>query len=355
MAQARKTASKYPGFGKFGSDLKAGKIKPVLVLFGEEDFLIERAIEKLKARYMGDVGADFDIDRSDFQDPQDMVTSCKIFPLVSRKRLVIASGKDFLESKAKDRSKSIDNLHKYIESPSESTILLLTSDSFEMDSKIGRIVSSLGGVYQMGRLTERELDSFVKEAFDEHCLVLTRDVLEEIKLRTDYLNRESKYRLRDLCQDIDKLNHFVRYQIEEDEEILVSIEDVRAVFNSEENSMIFDLLNSVGEGNYKNNFRIIANLKNSKMSTIEMANRIAGQLELMYSIKELKSRRMSDQDCIAKMRLHERRFFYLKKYSERYDLKTLRHLLDSAYDVEYHIKSGNMDSDLALEFFVAKL
>ena len=92
--------------------------KPVYLIFGDQDLLLERALEQLK-RNVGEV-ADLDFNSETFDgenaSADEIVSACNTLPFASERRLVVVRNVDKM---AKDGT---DALVAYAENPSETTI-----------------------------------------------------------------------------------------------------------------------------------------------------------------------------------------------------------------------------------------
>ena len=104
---------------KIINDIKAGKIKPIYFLMGEEPYYIDRITEYLEDTLLTEdekgfnqmvlYGRDTTID--------DIVANAKRYPMMAERQVVIVK-------EAQELSRTIDQLEKYAENPQHTTVLV---------------------------------------------------------------------------------------------------------------------------------------------------------------------------------------------------------------------------------------
>ena len=105
---------------KIINDIKAGNIKPIYFLMGEEPYYIDRITEYLENNLLTEdekgfnqmvlYGRDTTID--------DIVANAKRYPMMAERQVVIVK-------EAQELSRTIEQLEKYVENPQISTVLVI--------------------------------------------------------------------------------------------------------------------------------------------------------------------------------------------------------------------------------------
>ncbi len=95
--------------------------KPVYLIVGEQDLLLDQAVEALKSSVAEVADLDFNLEtfEGESASADDIVAACNTLPFVSERRLVIVRGVDKM---SKDAAEA---LVRYAEDPSPTTILAL--------------------------------------------------------------------------------------------------------------------------------------------------------------------------------------------------------------------------------------
>src|SRR5450756_74004 len=99
------------------------KLKSVYFIYGDEELLMEEALERLRQLLSSEVDPDFNLEVLDASEVgvENIIDSAETVPLMSPRRLVIAREVDKISRKEQGR------LAEYIESPNPATVLVLVA------------------------------------------------------------------------------------------------------------------------------------------------------------------------------------------------------------------------------------
>ena len=105
-------------------------IPKVILLFGEERFLLDEDYEKLINKFIPDEQSGFDFEIFDGTDCEfnSIVDSCLSYPFVSERRVVVINNFDKLVDKSTRKEEIHNGFVKYLENPQETTCLLIRAD-----------------------------------------------------------------------------------------------------------------------------------------------------------------------------------------------------------------------------------
>ena len=144
---------------KIVNDIKAGDIKPIYFLMGEEPYYIDKLSDFIEENVLSDeekgfnqsifYGRDVTID--------DIISTAKRYPMMAERQVVIVK-------EAQDLSRTIDKIESYIESPMESTVLVFCYKYKTLDKrkKVSKLLSQKGIVYDSKKLYENQVGDWIK-------------------------------------------------------------------------------------------------------------------------------------------------------------------------------------------------
>jgi DNA polymerase III subunit delta len=148
--------------------------KPVYLIFGEQDLLLERALEQLKAN-VGEL-ADLDFNSETFDgenaNADEIVAACNTLPFASERRLVVVRNVDKM---AKDAS---ETLVGYMANPAETTILALVGKKIAKNTRLYKAVDKLGGILERAAPGKNEWPAEVQKLFQRKGRTVSRDGAE---------------------------------------------------------------------------------------------------------------------------------------------------------------------------------
>jgi len=143
---------------KIINDIKAGNIKPIYFLMGEEPYYIDRITEYLENSLLSDdekgfnqvvlYGRDTSID--------EIVANAKRFPMMAERQVVIVK-------EAQDLAKTIDKLEAYAQNPQPTTVLVFAYKYKTLDKrkKVTKTLEKHGLVYESKKMYENQVGQWI--------------------------------------------------------------------------------------------------------------------------------------------------------------------------------------------------
>jgi DNA polymerase-3 subunit delta len=232
---------------------------PVLLMFGEEDFLLDEAFHALVEAALERNGMEqFNFDSFDGSDiaPESLVEMASAFPMMAERRIVAVRHFEKMNmGRSKDAEKK-SPLAAYIRNPSPSTLLILTAQADELNGlksaltnpkqrdKAKKKISALKFPYnalieraewiEFPKLYDRELPSWAAKRFKEAGREIEPDACE-------LLVAQAGESLRDLHNEIQKILTFAP------DKRKLSRDDISEVIGVSKNYNVFELQRAVGE------------------------------------------------------------------------------------------------------------
>lgn len=144
---------------KIINDIKAGNIKPIYFLMGEEPYYIDKITEYLEDNLLTEdekgfnqmviYGRDTTID--------DIVANAKRYPMMAERQVVIVK-------EAQELSRTIDQLEKYAENPQPTTVLVIAYKYKTLDKrkKVTKVLEKQGLVYESKKMYDNKVGEWIK-------------------------------------------------------------------------------------------------------------------------------------------------------------------------------------------------
>ena len=143
---------------KIVNDIKAGNLKPIYFLMGEEPYYIDKISDYIEQNILSEdeksfnqtvlYGRDVSID--------DIVSASKRYPMMSEKQVIIVK-------EAQDLSKTIEQIDKYAENPMPTTVLVFCYKYKTLDKrkKALKLLAKNGLVYESKKLYENQVGQWI--------------------------------------------------------------------------------------------------------------------------------------------------------------------------------------------------
>lgn len=140
-------------------DIKAGNLKPIYFLMGEEPYYIDKLTEFIEQNVLQEHERDFNQTILYGRDVsiEDIISNAKRFPMMAEHQVVIVK-------EAQDLSRTIEKLESYAENPQPSTILVFAYKYKTLDKrkKITKLLSKNGVIFESKKLYENQVGDWIK-------------------------------------------------------------------------------------------------------------------------------------------------------------------------------------------------
>jgi DNA polymerase-3 subunit delta len=204
-------------------------LKPLYLVYGSEELLLERAVRRLRDRVAAVADLDFNMDTfsGESATADEIVNAANTLPFMSERRLVVVRDADKLDAAA------VAALVEYAKDPAPSACVVLVATKIAKNSKLFRAVSAGGVVFEYTAPRRSEYASEAIRLFRERGKRISPSTAQSL---VDLVGRD----LRRLDIEADKI---VAYAGQGDE---VTLSDVRAVASAGPAASVFELADAVG-------------------------------------------------------------------------------------------------------------
>jgi DNA polymerase-3 subunit delta len=325
------------------------------ILYGQDDFSLYQALEKIKAN-LGDpemlvVNAiRLDGDRLTLEE---LNNNCNAAPFLSAQRLVIV--KDLLgrfeprqsklkSSKAVGKSRNElgawENLASYIKQMPETTVLILIEGKISGNNPLLKRLSPLAKVKTFPLLRGRSLRAWIQQRVLSEGGGITP---QAVNLLAELIGGN----LWTMNNEIQKLLLYTQGRS-------ISEAEVRQLVSYAHEASVFSLIDAILEGQVKIAQRLLHQLYQEGASPNYILTMITRQVRLIALAKELSG--------LSRQQLHDRlglaSTFSLDKtlnQARLYNLEQVREAYNKLLEADLAIKTGKYSDQLALELLVTEL
>ena len=228
---------------KIVNDIKAGNIKPIYFLMGEEPYYIDKLSEYIEQNVLAEeekgfnhtvlYGRDVSVD--------DIVSTAKRYPMMAERQVVIVK-------EAQDLSRTIDKIESYVENPMQTTVLVFCYKYKTLDKrkKVTKLLGQKGVVYESKKLYENQVGDWIKR------------VLAGKKYTID--PKANAMLVEFLGTDLSKINNELeKLQIILPQGTMITAEHIEENIGFSKDYNVFELRKAIGERNQLKAYKIAEN------------------------------------------------------------------------------------------------
>jgi len=348
----KSSAAEEHAYKRIDKDIKSNSVKNLLLLYGREDFLIHWAVDALLHKYVNEVCRDMDFSKLDGTAItfEQIRNDCETLPFLSERRVVLITDFKLIEGA---KTKGFDEeeekkLAEYLKKIPDNCLLIITAGGADKRKKIFKSISESGGVYEFGELDEKSLKSYIEKKFKEAGKTARPAVVAELIATSGYYDKDTDYTLYNLENDIKKA---VAYN----EGTEIGMDAVENTISGNMDTNVFAMIDSLGRDRKDEAYQMLHNLLVSGEQVYKLLALLCSHFEIILSVKEMKEEGKSFSEMKDTLGIHEFRIKKSAGFAEKYTLAHLRKILQKAYEIDKNIKTGLLESSLALELFIAEI
>jgi len=295
------------------------------LFLGEEDFLKEEAVEKLRSRFL-DKGAK-DLNYSVFYGKDKrcvvlgMLEALNTLPLLSERRLVVLKDADSLALSEKE------SVISYLRSPKNSSLFIIESPHPFIKGGFLLEASKHAHLVYYRRLTESGLSAWISKKAGLSGKKISLDAIGAVK---ESLPND----LRLISSNMDNIILYIG------KKTFITKQDVEAVIGRSPLHTAFDLIESIEKKDVKKALTVFSSLKKDRKKEVELLGLLSWNARMFLRVKELLSikNRMEVRRDLA---LSPRKFDQVVKYASRFKKKEILALLDEVLASDLEIKRSS--------------
>lgn len=223
------------------NDIKAGKLKPIYFLMGEEPYYIDKLSDYIQENVLSEDEKGFNQTVLYGRDVsmEDIVSSAKRYPMMAERQVIIVK-------EAQDLTKTIEKLESYAENPMPTTVLVFCYKYKTLDKrkKVTKQLEKNGLVYESKKLYENQVGDWIKRVLQGKGYTIEP--------------KASAMLVEFLGTDLSKINNELeKLQIILAKGTVISAKHIEENIGFSKDYNVFELRKAIGERNEMKAYKII--------------------------------------------------------------------------------------------------
>ena len=310
------------------------------LLYGLEKYLIDEEIKKIiKENNVDSININkYNLENSSLDDIID--DACTISLFQDKKIIIIDNAYIFSSSNKKLPEQNIDKLLEYIEHFNPDTILIFTvlKDKIDTRKKIVTSIKNKGTIKEFNAISN--VNSWILNQVKPYTINSSNN---------QFLINRVGNNLSLLSNEIEKIKIYKSDNSE------ITKEDIKNLTHKNIDLDIFKLIDSILLAKKKEALECLEEMVKYGEEPIAIIIMLANQIRIMYQSKSLIKKGYSEKEISNILEIHEYRVKKALEKSQRYNDKTILSKLEELADLDYQIKSGQIDKNIGLELFILNM
>ena len=323
--------------------LNQGEIKGIYLLYGEETFLLEQQLKKIKNNF-GELIKGINYIVIDENNIQELISDIETPAFGYPKKLIIARNTGVFKREGKGRnggaSKELkDKINDYLKDNNEminkSVVLIFIEEEVEKNS-IYNTIEKIGQVCNFEEQKPFQIIKRLKTICNSYKVNVDENTIQ-------YLIESCGTNMQDLINEIRKL---IEYAGENGK---IQKQDIDKLCIKKIESVIFDLTDNLGQKKIKEAMEVLYNLIASKEPIQKILITLYNHFKKLYFVKLAVA---NNKDVALSLNLKANQMFLVNKYklqAKGFEISELRKIIQELQDLDYKYKIGLIDLNIGLE------
>ena len=329
-------------------DLKNGKLSSIYFLYGEELYLLETVLNKIKAVF-GECIKGINYILIDDTNVSNIISDMETPAFGYEKKLIIVRNSGILKKEGKRKSAEMTKLKEKlstylkenIDIINQSIVLVFIEEETDARQELYKTIEKLGTVCKFDYQNPLQLQQRLKSICNAYKVTIS-------DMNLKYFVECVGTNMQDLINEIRKL---IEYAGENGE---IKKEDIDILSIKKLESVIFDLTDNLGKKEIEKSLQVLKNLIYAKEPIQKILITLYNHFKKLYLTQIAQN---YNKDVAVSLDLKPNQIFLVNKYKTQakyFKGSELKQILQSLRDLDYNYKNGLIDLNLGLEAILCR-
>ncbi len=324
-------------------ELKQGNVQCLYLLYGEEVFLLETCLKKIR-KQMGTLQKGINDIRIEAENVETLISDLQTPAFGFEKKLIIARNTGLFKKEGKKKNitsnnKIVEKITQYIGQNinilQQSVVLVFVEEEAEKN-ELYQVIEKEGIVCNFEYLKPMQIIARLKAIAHAYQVQIEENVLQ-------YLIECVGSNMQDLMNELRKLIEYAGAGG------TIQKVDIDALCIKKMDSIIFELTDSLGKRNIKKALQVLHNLLYAKEPIQKIMITLYNHFKKLYFVKLAEK---TKEPLISVLNLKPNQTFLVTKYKQQasyFSEEKLKKILIEMMNLDENAKNGNIDIQIGLE------
>ncbi|MBJ6799686.1 DNA polymerase III subunit delta [Geomonas propionica] len=318
---------------EFNKAVEKGELAALYLLYGDEPYLVERAVKKLLDRAVDPGFRDFNLDvfYGNECKGEEVFGAAQTLPMFADRRVVLVKKGGDLSAHA------MEVLLPYLHDPSPGTCLILQAEKVDGRKKFYADFKKRGEAVEFKRPYENQLGPYVRDE--------VRAAGKKIEpAAADLLAYLVGNNLQELVSQIEKLCVYCG------KKEIVAVADVKAIVSDTKVESVFEFTDALGSKDLSRALKMLTALLQDGEVPLRMLGAVARHFRQLWQVRELLDRKVPQSELAKASGINP---YFLNKVTvqaRNYTAGELKRVFERMVELDLAFKSGGLEGPLFERF-----
>ena len=329
-------------------ELNTGKLRSIYLLYGEELFLLENSLKKIKHLF-GECIKGINYINVDDTNISGLIGDIETPAFGFEKKLIIVRNSGILKKEGKRknaemekiRGRLVDYINENMQIINDSVILVIVEEDADTKQELYKLIDKIGAICNFEAQKPFQIENRLKIICNQYKVQVDSNTLK-------YLIECCGTNMQDLINEIRKLIEYAGTggKIEK--------QDVDKLAIKKLESIIFDLTDNLGKKETQKALEVLKNLIYNKEPLQKILITLYNHFKKLYITKIAQK---YNKEITTSLNLKPNQTFLVNKYKTQakyFTLVELKNILQEFRDLDYNSKNGLIDLQVGLETILCR-
>lgn len=329
-------------------ELNTGKLRSIYLLYGEELFLLENSLKKIKHLF-GECIKGINYINVDDTNISGLIGDIETPAFGFEKKLIIVRNSGILKKEGKRknaemekiRGRLVDYINENMQIINDSVILVIVEEDADTKQELYKLIDKIGAICNFEAQKPFQIENRLKIICNQYKVQVDSNTLK-------YLIECCGTNMQDLINEIRKLIEYAGAggKIEK--------QDVDKLAIKKLESIIFDLTDNLGKKETQKALEVLKNLIYNKEPLQKILITLYNHFKKLYITKIAQK---YNKEITTSLNLKPNQTFLVNKYKTQakyFTLVELKNILQEFRDLDYNSKNGLIDLQVGLETILCR-
>lgn len=306
-----------------------GEIAPLYFIYGEEEFLADRAVLRLVEKLVAPEFKDFNFTTYYGKEckAEQIIAEAMTLPMFAKRRVILVKRAEELSAE------QLELLISYIQSPAPESCIIFQGSKIDQRRRFFLELKKADRLIEYKKLKDEQLSVFVRREA-EGCGKRFDPAAPDLLV---YYCGNS---LREIVSQIEKLATYVGPRA------LITVDDVKSIVSDTKIDTVFELANALGSRNIDRSIRQLQILLRDPDSPYMLVGALARHFRQLCMIRELLDKRVPQDEVSKRVKINP---YFLKgmiAQAQKFSMAEYRKILTLLHETDMGLKSGGRQGTL---------